>query len=64
MEALTNREVEVVKAYAQGKSRQEIAREWCKSPKTIDTHRTNVMRKRGLHNIVQFMVFACRYTTL
>ena len=47
-DALTEREREVLTLLAQGKTYQQIAETLFISPKTVDFHRTNFMRKLGL----------------
>lgn len=50
LDILTNREREVLKLVAEGNSNKEIAGLLCISPKTVDNHRTNIMRKLDLHS--------------
>lgn len=47
-DALSEREREVLTLLAQGKTYQQIAETLYISPKTVDFHRTNLMRKLGL----------------
>ncbi|NLE43543.1 MAG: response regulator transcription factor [Chloroflexi bacterium] len=47
VDALTDREREVLQLIGEGRQRQEIANILCLSPKTVDTHRANLMRKLG-----------------
>lgn len=47
---LTKREKEVLKMVAEGYTNKEIADLLYISPKTVDNHRTNIMRKLNLHN--------------
>jgi len=47
---LTPREREVVQLVATGKSNREVARTLHISVKTVETHRTNVMRKLNIHS--------------
>ena len=49
-DALTKREVEVLKMLAEGASVKEIASEFDLSVKTIEAHKFNLMRKLGIHN--------------
>lgn len=51
-EALTAREKEVARLVAQGKTTKEAAVILGVSVKTLDKHRTNMMRKLGLHDAV------------
>jgi DNA-binding NarL/FixJ family response regulator len=47
VDGLTDREREVLQLVGEGRQRQEIASILCLSPKTVDTHRANLMRKLG-----------------
>ena len=49
---LTEREQEVARLVAQGKTTKEAAAMLGVSAKTLDKHRTNMMRKLGLHDAV------------
>lgn len=42
---LSNREIEILKAIAEGFSSKEIAKQLFISPRTVETHRTNIMKK-------------------
>ncbi len=55
---LTNREIEIVRLIADGLSNAEIAEKLIRSPRTIDTHRTNIMKKVGVHNIAGLIKYA------
>jgi two-component system response regulator NreC len=55
---LSVREVEVLKLIAHGKSNKEAASELFLSPRTVDTHRTNIMRKLEVHNVAGLVRFA------
>jgi DNA-binding NarL/FixJ family response regulator len=57
---LTEREREVLQLLAEGKSNKEAAAVMNLSPYTIDTHRTNLMQKLGLHNTAELVLFAVR----
>lgn len=57
---LTEREHQVLKLTAKGKSNKEIAQELGISPKTVSVHRTNVMTKLGAQNTVELIRFAAR----
>ena len=57
---LTEREREVLQLLAEGKSNKETAAVLNLSPYTIDTHRTNLMQKLGLHNTAELVLFAVR----
>jgi two-component system response regulator NreC len=57
-ETLTTREREILKLIAEGYRNKEIADYLCISVKTVETHRSNLMRKLGLHNISELTAFA------
>lgn len=59
-ERLTPRERWVLRRVAEGRTNREIAAELSLSPKTVDTHRTNVMRKLGVHDAQALARFAVR----
>ena len=59
-EILTRREREVIKLIAEGKRTKEIATYLSLSPKTIEKHRTNLMRKLDLHNVSEVTVYAIK----
>lgn len=58
LDILTNREREVLKLVAEGNSNKEIASFLCISPKTVDNHRTNIMRKLDLHSALNLSHYA------
>ena len=55
---LSCREREVFDLIIAGRSNPEIAGQLFVSVKTVETHRTNLMRKLGMHNLAQLMRFA------
>jgi DNA-binding CsgD family transcriptional regulator len=57
---LTPREREIVQLVAEGKSTKEVADKLKISPKTADTHRTNIMRKLNLHSVSELVRYAIR----
>jgi len=57
---LTPREREIVQLIAEGKSGKEIADILNISAKTVETHRTNLMRKLGVHSISEVVRYAIR----
>jgi DNA-binding NarL/FixJ family response regulator len=61
LQALTPREIEVLKLVAEGRTNQEIADRLVLSIKTIQAHRANVMEKLGLHDITKLVRFAIRH---
>ena len=57
---LTERETEVLKLIAEGFSNQEVGEKLFLSPKTIDSHRTNLMKKLEVHNVVELVRYAIK----
>ncbi|GIW72895.1 MAG: DNA-binding response regulator [Planctomycetota bacterium] len=55
---LTHREREVLKLLAEGHTVKEIAELLKLSQKTVDTHKTNLMRKLDIHNRVELVRYA------
>ena len=55
---LTQREREVLKLVAEGYRNKEIADYLCISIKTVDKHRSNLMRKLDLHNVAALTALA------
>lgn len=58
--ALTAREREIVQLLAEGRTSKEVAAALGISLKTVDTHRTNLMRKLGIHSIGELVRYALR----
>jgi DNA-binding NarL/FixJ family response regulator len=57
---LTAREREVTQLLAEGKSSKEVASLLNLSTKTVETHRSNIMRKLNLHSIRDLVVYAIK----
>ncbi len=55
---LTARERQVLHLAAEGRSSAEIARQLTVSPRTVEMHRANLMRKLGLQNQSELVRFA------
>lgn len=51
LDELTDREMEILKLIAEGLSNTQIGDKLFISPRTVDTHRTNLMRKLNVSNI-------------
>ena len=59
-ELLTSREREVIQLLAEGRTSKEVAVTLNLSVKTAETHRTNLMRKLGLHSVADLTRYAVR----
>jgi len=57
---LTEREREILQLLAEGISNKEAAAILNLSPYTVETHRTNMMQKLGLHNTAEIVLYAVR----
>lgn len=57
---LTAREREVTQLLAEGKSSKEVASLLNLSTKTVETHRSNIMRKLSFHSIRDLVVYAIK----
>ena len=57
---LTERETEVLTRIARGESNKAMARSLALSVKTVEKHRSNLMRKLVLHNTAEVTLFAIR----
>jgi two-component system response regulator NreC len=55
---LTDREREVLQLIAEGKSRKRIARELFVSPKTIEWHRSQLMKKLRIESVAELVKYA------
>lgn len=60
VEELTKREKEILVEICKGLNNTEIGEKLFISPKTVDVHRTNMMRKLEVHNVVSLVRFALR----
>lgn len=63
-EQLTTREREILQLTAQGISNTDVAARLFISVRTVETHRTNMMRKLHLHNSAQLMQFAIQHNII
>jgi DNA-binding NarL/FixJ family response regulator len=57
-EVLTRREREVIKLIAEGNRTKEIAKYLSISPKTVEKHRTSLMKKLDLHSVSAVTAYA------
>ncbi len=58
---LTEREREVLLLIAEGLSNTQVGERLFISPRTVDTHRTNLMKKLEVHNIAGLIRYAYRH---
>jgi DNA-binding NarL/FixJ family response regulator len=58
---LTRREREVLTLIAKGLNNQEISERLFISPRTVDTHRTNIMQKLDIHDAANLVKFAIEH---
>lgn len=61
LDMLTEREVEILKMVALENSNTEIAEKLYISPKTVETHRKNLMKKIGARNSLGIYKFAVKH---
>jgi two-component system response regulator NreC len=59
-ERLSHREREVLKLVAEGERNKDIAASLSLSEKTVEKHRSNLMKKLELHNAAQITAYAIR----
>ena len=57
---LSDREKEIIGLLCNGLSNKQIAEKIFISPKTVDNHRTNIMRKLEVHSVAQLVRQAIR----
>lgn len=60
LDALSSREIEVLRLIGKGMSRVEIAKELSRSAKTVDGHQERIMSKLGIVSRADLMRFAIR----
>jgi DNA-binding NarL/FixJ family response regulator len=60
-QALSPRELEVLKMICDGKSNREIAAELKLSANTVAVHRANIMNTLGIHKTAELVVYAIRH---
>jgi two-component system response regulator NreC len=58
LQELTNREKEIIKYISQGLTNVQVGEKLFISPRTVDTHRTNIMKKLEIHNVASLIRFA------
>jgi DNA-binding NarL/FixJ family response regulator len=57
---LTPREQEVMRLLAEGLSSKEVAEKLFISPKTVENHRANIMKKLDLHSTIELIRYAAK----
>ena len=57
-EGLTEREMEVLRAVAYGKTNKEVAERLCISPNTVQVHLRNIFAKVGVKNRIEAVAYA------
>lgn len=57
---LTDREKEVLQLLAEGRSNKDVASLLQLGLSTVETHRSNLMQKLGLHNTAEIVLYAVR----
>ncbi|MBN1840740.1 MAG: response regulator transcription factor [Deltaproteobacteria bacterium] len=60
-EKLSDREYEVMRMIASGKTLKEIAEELCLSIKTISTHRSRILKKMKMRNNAELMHYVIKH---
>jgi DNA-binding NarL/FixJ family response regulator len=60
-ERISDREKEILQLIAGGNTSQQIAKKLDISKRTVETHRTNIMRKLGLSSQLDILRFAIRH---
>lgn len=63
-QTLTTREREILKLIAEGYSSPEVAERLVLSPRTVETHRANIMRKLELRTTADLVRYAIRHGIL
>lgn len=58
---LSDREIEVVKLFAEGNSYKAIAEKLHISPRTVESHKKNILAKLNLNSIVDLAKFALKH---
>lgn len=59
--SLTPRELEVLRFLAEGLSAKEVAGKLYVSPKTVENHRSKIMKKLDLHTAVELVRYAAKF---
>ncbi|MEI7597286.1 MAG: response regulator transcription factor [Bacteroidota bacterium] len=64
LKVLTDREIQILISIAQGLTNAEISKKLYISIRTVDTHRTNLMRKLSIHNVAGLIKFAIKHNLI
>ena len=59
-DSLSEREREIFQLVAEGHSTKEIAEMLSVSPTTVETHRSHILQKLGIHNTAELVLYAVR----
>ncbi len=57
---LTDREREILQLIAEGRTAKEVAQVLNISPTTVETHRTHIQEKLGVHSVPELVLYAVR----
>ena len=60
VDVLSNRESEILQLISEGNSTKRIAEVLFISPKTVESHRANIMEKLNIHNLPELTKYAIR----
>lgn len=59
-QALSERELEIIRLFADGLAMKEIADKLCISPRTVESHKNNILDKLNLKNNVELVKYAIK----
>ena len=57
---ITSRELEIIRLLAEGKSNKEVSTQLGITVRTVETHRSKIMLKLGLHSLAELIHYAMR----
>lgn len=58
---LTDRELEIMRSITRGKSNQQVADEFCISVRTVEAHKSNIMKKLKLGSTAELVIYAIKH---
>ncbi|MDQ3672943.1 MAG: helix-turn-helix transcriptional regulator, partial [Gemmatimonadota bacterium] len=61
---LTDRQIEVLKLVAEGLRTRDIAKRLGLSVKTVESHRGEIMKRLGIHDVVSLVRYAIRVSLI